>query len=59
MKKVFTGDDDEEVDQMIEESKEFYFLPILLNQTTKSILKHSALKTICPLLTDKKFNYLL
>lgn len=31
MKKVFTGDDDEEVDQMIEESKEFYFLPILLD----------------------------
>lgn len=40
MKWVFTGDDDEIVDQMIEEAKEFYFLPILLNQTTNSILKY-------------------
>jgi hypothetical protein len=59
MKKVFTGDDEEEVDGMIEGSKEFYFLPVLLDQTVNSLLKYLSNNTFCPLITDKRFSNIL
>lgn len=59
MKKVFTGDDEEEVDQMIEGAKEYYFLPILLDQTTNSLTKYLSTHAYCPLITDKRFTNLL
>lgn len=40
MKKVFTGDDSDEEDQLSEESQGFYFIPVLLEQTCNSIIKY-------------------
>lgn len=58
MKKVFKGDEDEDP-ELISEAEEVYFIPQLLNKTSMSLMKYITQKSICPILTDQKFNYLL
>lgn len=59
MKKVFTGDESDEEDELLEESQGFYFLPVLLEQTCNSILKFLLQKALTPLITAKRFSFLL
>jgi len=59
MKKVFTGDESEEEDELLEESQGYFFIPVLLEQTCNSIIKFILQKSLTPLITAKRFNYLL
>ena len=59
VKKIFKGDDEDEVNELVKEAVSYYIIPSLLESIARSIVKYVNKAEISPILTEKKFNYLL